>query len=113
MTFDNMDARILVFEKLKGFPVDLIDVRAGGEGWELFEIRMDNPAECNKFEKSLHYGAYSEAKCGEQTVCYNVLALSSELVNQFKRLNKKQPRPDKIRREMASTIMIASKYMPR
>ena len=113
MTFDNIEARRLVFNKLKGFPVDLIDVRAGGEGWELFEVRMDNPVECERFEKTLYYEGYSEDKCGEQTVCYNVLALASEVVNQFKRLNKKQQRPDRIRREMGSTIMIASKYKER
>lgn len=107
LTFDNIDARRFVYNQLKGFPVTLIDARAGGEGWEVYEIDCSNELECQEFEKTFD-GEFSPALCGFQTVIYNVTNLASEVCNQFKKLNADIPRPRIIRREMKTYKYLAS-----
>lgn len=111
-TFDNMDARKLVFENLRGFPVTLIDLRAGGEGWELFEVRMDDEADCEWFAKSLE-GEFVELKCGEKTVIYNVTSLAAEACSHFKKWNLSQERPGYITRNMNSFKFMACRRKDR
>jgi len=106
MTFDNIESRKIVFDCLRGFPLTLIDVRAGGEGWELYEVRMDNEEACKWYEPKLQ-GEFSEAKCGERTVIYNVTNLASEVCNHFKKLNLNIGRPRNIRREMKTYRMLS------
>lgn len=100
ITVDNMETRKVIFDKLKGFPVTLIDARAGGEGWQIFEVKMDEEVETTEFAKTLE-GTFSEALCGFQSVCFNVLNLASEVCSIFKKIENNQPRPRKIRREMS------------
>jgi len=107
LTFDNMQARKDVFNLLKDFPVTLIDARAGGQGWEIQEVRMDNEEACEKYAKTLE-GEFSEAKCGEKTVIYNVTNLASEICAHFKKMNGDEKRATKIRREMMNYKMLAN-----
>lgn len=110
MTFDNIEARKIVFDNLRGFPVTLFDARAGGEGFELFEIQMEDEEDCEYFDGSLQ-GEFVELKCGEQTVIYNVTCLAAEVCNQFKKWNLRAKRPTYLSRNMNSYKYLAARWV--
>lgn len=108
LTFDNIPARKMVFEQLRGFPVTLIDTRAGGQGYQVYEINMGEEEQCKSYEESLK-GKFSQAECGFQTVAYNVNSLASEVVSHFKKINNEEERKTRFFREMAVMQFIAGK----
>jgi sulfur carrier protein ThiS adenylyltransferase len=109
MTFDNIKARKIVFEQLKGFLVTMIDARAGGQAYEVYEVNMADEEQCIKYEQSLE-GKFSDAECGLQTVAYNVASLAAEVVSQFKKINNNEEnRKTKFIREMAVMQFLAGK----
>lgn len=63
LAFDNIEARKIIFEKLQGYPVYLIDGRIGGFNYEKYFI--DCKDKNLEYQKSLE-GKFSELECGEK-----------------------------------------------
>lgn len=106
LAFDNIEARKLVFGKLKGNQLTVIDIRAGGEGWSIQVVDASDEEECASYEATLE-GVFSTLPCGMQTVIYNILNLTSEACNTVKRLSTKQSYNVILRRSMKAALMVA------
>jgi hypothetical protein len=63
---DNMIARKIIFDKLKGYPLYLIDGRIGGTNWELYSCDMKMEDDVNHFSTTLSR-SMSEEECGNKT----------------------------------------------
>ena len=101
LAVDSMDARKLIYNKLKDFPIKIIDTRFGGEGYSIHLVDLSNEEDKAKFEKSLNLPA-KETSCGEKGIIYTILSLASEICNIVKRLEKNQPTTKILRREMTT-----------
>ncbi len=99
LAVDSMEARKLIYEKLKDFPIKIIDTRFGGEGYSVHLVDLSNDEEKERFEASLD-SPTKETPCGEKGIIYTVLSLASEICNIVKRLDKGEPTTKILRREM-------------
>lgn len=99
LAVDNMEIRKLIYEKIKDFPIKLIDTRFGGEGFSIHSVDLMNDEEKEKFEKSLNLTA-KETSCGEKSIIYTILSLASEVCNIVKKLDKNEDYPKILKREL-------------
>lgn len=65
MCFDEIEPRKVVAEKLRKFPVYLIDGRIGGFNLEVYALKMNNDECVDKYDKSLE-GEFSQLQCGDK-----------------------------------------------
>ena len=96
---DSIEARELIYDKIKDFPIKLIDTRFGGEGYSIHVVDLNNENEKLVFEKSLE-GEIKETPCGEKGIIYTILSLASEVCFLVKSLDLNKPNPTVLRREM-------------
>ena len=99
MCVDEMDVRKLIWEKVRDWPIKLIDTRFGGEGYSIHVVDLNNDDEKIKFEESLD-GEIKETSCGEKSIIYTILSLASEVCNIVKKINNMEAAPKILRREM-------------
>lgn len=103
---DNMEARKLIFNKLKDFPIKLIDTRFGGEGFSIHVVDLMNEDDIKDFEKSLSLSV-KETGCGEKAIIYTILSLASEVCNIVKKIDKGEEYPKILRRELKTYRFIS------
>jgi len=96
---DNIETRKLIYEKIKDFPITLIDTRMGGEGYQIYNIDLSEEEEKKEYEKRLEL-ITAETPCGEKSVIYTILSISSETCNLIKRIDKEQETIKTLKREM-------------
>ncbi len=96
---DSIEARQLIYDKIKDFPIRLIDSRFGGEGFSIHNIDLGNDEHKKKFEKSLQ-GAVKETSCGEKSIIYCILNIASEVCSIVKKIDKGEDTVNILRREM-------------
>ena len=96
---DNMKARKIVYEKIKDFPIKLIDTRMGGEGYQIYTINLENDDEKKEYEKRLKMRT-KDAPCGEKATIFTVLSIASETCQIVKNIDKEEPFPKTLKREM-------------
>jgi len=101
---DSLEARKLIYEKIKRLPIPIVDARMGGEGYNIQVIL--NSEQKAEYEKSLT-GEAGELPCGLKAVCYTNLSLAGETVNILKRLNNKENVPRIMFREMKAPEILA------
>jgi len=77
MAFDSIEARKMVFNMLKGYPLHYIDGRTGGFNYEKYYLYMTNKEAIEDYEKTLE-GTSSDLKCGEKCLWALNLADSSK-----------------------------------
>lgn len=99
MCVDSIEVRKLIYDKIKDFPIKLIDTRFGGEGYSIHVVDLNNDEEKLKFEKSLE-GEIKETPCGEKGIIYTILSLASEVCNIVKKMDTSEDYPKILRREM-------------
>ena len=97
---DTMEVRKLIYEKIKDFPIKLIDTRFGGEGYSIHVVNLADDEEREKFEKGLE-GEIAETPCGQKGIIYTILSLASEVCNIVKKMDSSEKFPQLLRREMA------------
>jgi molybdopterin/thiamine biosynthesis adenylyltransferase len=105
---DSMDARILVYNKLKDCPIKLIDCRFGAEGYAIYSLdfgELNTDGKQTNYEKSLKLQT-QDLPCGEKAICFAVLSLSSEVSNIVKRMDKGEHYPFVIKRHMGSYMIL-------
>ncbi len=96
---DNMETRKLIYEKIKEFPVKIVDTRMGGEGYQIYTVNLSIGEEREKFKKALD-GVTAETVCGEKSVIYTINSIASETANIIKMIDTEQPYPKILKREM-------------
>lgn len=98
---DNMEARKLIYEQIKEYPIKLLDTRMGGEGFSIYVVDLANDEEKEKYEKSLDLET-KETSCGEKAIIYTILSIASETCNIIKMIDKGEEFPKILKREMKS-----------
>ena len=104
---DNMTARKLVYEKIKEFPIKLIDTRMGGEGYQIYTINLENEEEKKEYETRLK-AKTTEAPCGEKATIYTILSIASECCNIVKKLDKGESYPKALKRELKNYRILSN-----
>ena len=104
---DNMKARKIIYEKIKDFPIKLIDTRMGGEGFQIYTINLENDDEKKEYEEKLK-SKIKDAPCGEKATIYTVLSIASECCNVVKRIDKGEEYPKAIKRELKNYKILSN-----
>lgn len=78
--FDSFEARQMLFDMLKGYPVIFIDARIGLHNMRHYLVELDNEEQVEKYNKSLNSGAVSELACGEKACAPVNNIISGKLV---------------------------------
>lgn len=105
LAFDNLEARKLVYDVVKDFPLKLIDLRMGGVGWEQYVVDLSNNEEKNLFEKTLNQPTV-DLPCGEQSICFNIFNIASEACNTIVKIDRGLPFNKILKRSMNSYYFI-------
>lgn len=103
---DNMEARELIYNYIKDYPIKLVDTRMGGEGFSIHVIDMEMEEDKITYEKSLKL-PIKETPCGEKAIIYTILSIASETANLIKRIDKGEDYAKIIKREMKTYRFIA------
>ena len=96
---DSIDVRKLIFEKVKEFPIMLMDTRFGGEGFSIHTVNLSETKENEKFAKSLNL-KIKDTTCGAKSIIYTILSLASEVCNIIKKMEKEEAYPKLLKREL-------------
>ena len=103
---DSIEARKLIYNKIKDFPIKILDTRMGGEGFSLHVVDLDNEEDKKKYEESLDLET-KETACGEKAIIYTILSIASETCNIVKMIDKGEQYPKIVRRELKQYRFIA------
>lgn len=87
IAFDSIDARKLIFNKLKGFHVHIIDGRIGGFNYQKYYVKGNENEQVNKYLKTLE-GEFSELKCGEKCLWGVNSLISSKIIADVIKITK-------------------------
>lgn len=88
LAFDTLPARKLVWNKIKGRDVFVLDARMTGELFRVFSGKADDEEFIRKYEESLNPVATIQATCGTESIIYNILgeiAILSSIVKKMVR----------------------------
>ena len=102
---DSIESRKEIYMNIKGFLNEenykghLIDIRMGGEAWELFAINLNNEDERIAYEKTLERKA-KPAPCGQSHIIYNILNVCSEATKIYKMIVDKTNTVYALKRDM-------------
>jgi len=99
LCLDNMEGRKLIYDKLKEFPIKIIDTRFGSEGFSVYVVDLGSEEEKEKYEKSLELSVM-ETPCGQKGVIYSILSLASEVCNIVKKIDSDEDFVKLLKREM-------------
>ena len=92
LAFDNVEARRIIAEKIKDYPVYLIDGRIGGYNYEKYCLQATSPA-YETYLKTLD-GEFTELECGEKCLWVNNSLIASKIISDVIKLAQgKQPSP--------------------
>ena len=103
---DNMEGRKLIYDKIKDFPIKLIDTRFGSEGFSIHTINLGKEEDKIDYERSLGL-SIKETPCGEKGVIYSILSLASEVCNIVKKIDKEEGYVKLLKREMKTYRFIS------
>lgn len=99
MAVDTMEARKIIYEKIKEMPIVLIDIRMGGEGYQIYSVSLNSEEEKEKFEKTLTKETL-DTPCGQKSIIYTILSIASEVCNIVKKIDREEDFPYVLKREM-------------
>ena len=102
---DNMEARKLIYEKVKDFPIKIVDTRMGGAGFQIYSINLESEEEKKAYEKRLDMKT-KDTGCGAKATIYTVLSIASETSNIIKMIDKNEAYPPILKREMTGYAFI-------
>ena len=106
---DDIKTRKLIYENVKEMPILLLDCRFGGEGFSIHLIDLINDEHKKRFEKSLDLPT-KETTCGEKSIIYTILSLTSEVCNIIKKIEKGEETINILRRELKTYKFISGKW---
>ena len=104
LAFDNMEARKIVYNKLKGYPIHLLDGRIGGWSYEIYYVDCSN-SKNPKYERSME-GEFSNDECGLKTLWIVNSTISAKIVSYVLKIVKDADVPSVLKGNMMSEIMI-------
>lgn len=105
LTFDTLEARKMIFDKLKDFSFRIIDARAGGEEYSIQTINTSIESELKIWEKSFDI-IPTELPCGAKSIIYTNLSIASEVCNIVKKISNNEEYPRRMIRHMKNYTII-------
>lgn len=108
LAVDNIETRKLVYNKIKDYPIKMIDTRMGGLGWEIYAVDLQDMKERIEYEKSLE-GKFKDIPCGLKAISFSIMSLASETANLVKKIINKEDYERLVLREMNSYSYISRK----
>lgn len=93
LAFDSLPARKMLYEKLKGYPVWLVDLRIGGMNHQAYCLRLDNEDHCKEYEETMK-GEASDLKCGEKAIAHNNMLIAAIAVNHCRLISQSKTPPN-------------------
>ena len=104
---DTIEARKFIYEEIKDIPIKLMDLRMGGNGYQIYVIDLESEKEKIEYEKLLNQEE-TPTTCGSKSTIYNILSIASETCNILKQIDKGEKYPKTLMREMASLRILGS-----
>ena len=95
LTFDTLKARRLVFEILKDVSCKVIDVRAGGEEFNIQVINTMRYDNIKKWDDSFNITP-TDLPCSAKSIIYTNLIIAGEVCNLVKKINNDDKYPTKL-----------------
>ncbi len=108
LTFDTLESRKLVFNKLKDMNCICLDVRAGGEEFNIQVVNTSKQYEVEEWEKSFNI-IPDNLPCTGKSIIYTNLIIAGEVCNIVKKLNNSEKYPLKVIRNMKGYNMLVRK----
>lgn len=105
VTFDTLEARKMAYELLKDYNFKVLDVRAGGEEYNIQTISTGEEEDLKKWEKSFDITP-TELPCGARSIIYTNLSVASEVCNIIKKINNDEEYPKKLIRHMRNYLIL-------
>ena len=105
LTFDDLENRKIFFDLIKDWNTTVIDVRQGGEEYNIQTVKTVNPDEVKKWSESFNI-IETKLPCNAKTIVYVNMSVSSEVCNIIKKLNNGEKYPKKLIRHMKSYDII-------
>lgn len=105
LTFDTLEARRIIFNKLKDLNCVVLDVRAGGEEFSIQVADTSKFEDLKVWDKSFD-GEPVELPCSEKSIIYTNLVIAGETCNIVKKINNDQKFPKKVIRHMKGYTII-------
>lgn len=105
LTFDTLEARKIIYDKACDFKTIVIDVRVGGEEYNIQIIDTFNKDSVDKWKESFNITP-TELPCGAKSIIYTNLSVASEVCNIVKKINNDENYPKKLLRHMCSYMII-------
>lgn len=102
---DSLEVRRLVYSKLKGAPILLLDPRMGGEQFSIKVCDLGSEESQEKYERTLE-GEGADLPCGMQSIFYTVMNCATEVVNIIKKIENGEPYPTNYIRNMRNYNVI-------
>ena len=87
IAFDSIEARQMIFNKLKGFNVHIIDGRIGGFNYQKYYVKGNEQSQVDKYLKTLE-GEFSELTCGEKCLWGVNSMISSKIISDVIKITK-------------------------
>jgi len=105
LTFDTLKARKMFFDLVKDFNFKVLDVRVGGEEYNIQTINTSEYEEVKKWEKSFDIQP-TDLPCGARSIIYTNLSVASEVCNIVKKINNDEEYPKKLIRHMKKYLIL-------
>lgn len=102
---DNMEARRLIYDKIKDFPIMLIDTRMGGVGFDIYVVDLSDEEQKKVYETRLGMTTL-ETVCGEKATIYTILAIASETCQIVKNIDRGEAYPHVLKRGMSNYMFL-------
>ena len=108
VTFDTLESRKLIYDKLKDYLCFCLDVRVGGEEFYIYSINTFNDNDKKIWEDSFNI-IPTKLKCGEKSIIYTNFVVAGEVCNIVKKINNDEDYPAKLIRHMKHYDILHSK----
>lgn len=107
LTFDTLKSRRLVFDVLKDIGCTVLDVRAGGEEFNIQVVNTMKYETLRKWDESFNITP-TELPCSAKSIIYSNLIIAGETCNIVKRINNDEKFPTKLIRHLKSYDIISN-----
>jgi len=105
LTFDTLESRKMFYELIKNYKCTVLDVRVGGEEFNIRVTDTFNSVQLKEWEESFNITP-TQLPCGARSIIYTNLAVASETCNIVKKLNNNESYPTKLIRHMKGYLFI-------
>ena len=107
LAVDSIEIRKLLANKLKDYPVFVIDGRIGGFNYEKYSLRADSD-NFDKYLKTLE-GTFAETPCGEKCLWANNTLIASKIIADVIKISQNKTPTEVVKGNLLSDMVIEGK----